>query len=225
MPPGTPTPTRAAPAGWGRLWIDRSLPRGLPGARPVANPAAIPPAYCWPFAADAGDMPIAGPIIADSASGVSGADRSPTATTFHFVQVAGNYLPYKIVPRPPPFAGDGAGLAPVASRCPPLLFSPHLLPVRGISTMDVTFAGGVDKETTCAPIRHGLMMSRSCAAGRATGFAGRPTTQPLRHRLTLTGRTLILTAAIDNLINQGAAGRPCKEYECHVRLPGNEWPG
>ena len=79
-----------------RLRTDRIRPRPT-ALRPAWSPtrAATPPASYWPFNRPSPLGPPRGPIIADAKSGVSGAGRVPRQNT-HFVEVAGNFSPYKI---------------------------------------------------------------------------------------------------------------------------------
>jgi N-acetyl-gamma-glutamyl-phosphate reductase len=105
----------------------------LPQAQLVANPGCYPTSILLglqPLLA--AGLPLSGPIIADSKSGVSGAGRAPKQHT-HFVEVANNFSPYGI--------GRGHRHLPEIEQqirawqpdAPPLIFSPHLLPVpRGI---------------------------------------------------------------------------------------------
>lgn len=195
----------------------------LPGARLVANPGCYPTSVLLALRPlMLSDMPIAGPIIADSASGVSGAGRSPTATT-HFVQVAGNYAPYKICRAHRHLPEMEQALRRWRADAPPLLFSPHLLPVpRGIlSTIYVTFAGEVDEDDLRA--RYATAYDDEpfvdvLPAGQLASLAHVNHTNRCAIALTLTGRTLILTAAIDNLI-KGAAGQAVQNMNVMFGCP------
>ena len=195
----------------------------LPGARLVANPGCYPTSVLLALRPlMLSDMPIAGPIIADSASGVSGAGRSPTATT-HFVQVAGNYAPYKIGRAHRHLPEMEQALRRWRADAPPLLFSPHLLPVpRGIlSTIYVTFAGEVDEDDLRA--RYATAYDDEpfvdvLPAGQLASLAHVNHTNRCAIALTLTGRTLILTAAIDNLI-KGAAGQAVQNMNVMFGCP------
>ena len=64
-------------------------------ARLVANPGCYPTGILLAVLPALQADLVNGTIIADSKSGVSGAGRSPKANT-HFVQVEGNFSPYKI---------------------------------------------------------------------------------------------------------------------------------
>src|SRR5690606_13143789 len=117
----------------------------LPGARLVANPGCYPTSVLLalrPLLLSG--IAVTGPIIANSASGVSGAGRGLSLTS-HFVEVADNFSPYKIgrAHRHLPEMEQAVGWW--RSPAPELIFSPHLLPVpRGIlSTIYVNLSGDV----------------------------------------------------------------------------------
>ena len=183
----------------------------LPGARLVANPGCYPTSVLLalrPLLLSG--VPIAGPIIADSKSGVSGAGRSPTLTT-HFVEVADNFSPYKIGRAHRHLPEMEQAIGQWRPDAPPLLFSPHLLPVpRGIlSTIYVT----LDTDATESELRRlyettydGEPFGRVLPTGELATLAHANYTNRCVMALTLVGRTLILTSAIDNLI-KGAAGQ------------------
>ena len=203
-----PAPHLLAEAVYGLTEVYRAK---LPGARLVANPGCYPTSVLlalWPLLR--ADVTINGPIIADSKSGVSGAGRAPTQST-HFVEVADNFSAYKIGRAHRHLPEMEQAIAQWRTAAPALIFSPHLLPVpRGIlSTIYLTFehdvteaalrglyAAAYDSEPfvdvlppgETAALAH-VIHSNRCAIG-----------------LTLAGRTLILTSAIDNLI-KGAAGQ------------------
>lgn len=183
----------------------------LPGARLVANPGCYPtsvllalqPLLCSNVALD-------GAIIADSKSGVSGAGRKPSQTT-HFVEVDGNLSPYKI--------GRVHRHLPEMEQVmqwwrpdtPPLVFSPHLLPVsRGmLSTIYVTLAEPVDERT----LREMYVATYNdepfvsvLPPGEVATLAHAVHTNRCAIGLTVAGTVLVLTSAIDNLV-KGAAGQ------------------
>ena len=156
------------------------------------------------------DSAITGPIIADSASGVSGAGRGPSLTS-HFVEVADNYAPYKIgrAHRHLPEMEQAIGWW--REDAPALIFSPHLLPVpRGIlSTLYVTFGHDVDEAELRA--RYAAAYDDEpfvdvLPAGSLASLAHVTHTNRCAIALTPVGRTLIITSAIDNLV-KGAAGQ------------------
>lgn len=203
-----PAPDLLDEAVYGLTEVNRTC---LPGARLVANPGCYPTSVLLalrPLLLS--DIAISGPIIADSASGVSGAGRGLSLTT-HFVEVADNYSPYKIgrAHRHLPEMEQAVGWWREAA--PAIIFSPHLLPVpRGIlSTIYVNLA----EEVVEAELRalytatyDGEPFVDVLPAGELASLAHVTHTNRCAIALTLTGRTLILTSAIDNLI-KGAAGQ------------------
>ncbi|MFO7538657.1 MAG: N-acetyl-gamma-glutamyl-phosphate reductase [Chloroflexota bacterium] len=191
----------------------------LAQAQLVANPGCYPTSILLglqPLLA--AGLPISGPIIADSKSGVSGAGRAPKQHT-HFVEIADNFSPYGI--------GRGHRHLPEIEQqirawqpdAPPLIFSPHLLPVpRGIlSTIYVNFESVSSKK---------LVVSNGMAEVRTlyeAAYGDEPFVDVLPEGelatlahvvhsnrcvigLTPAGSTLIITSAIDNLV-KGAAGQ------------------
>ncbi|MEW6281489.1 MAG: N-acetyl-gamma-glutamyl-phosphate reductase [Candidatus Eremiobacterota bacterium] len=98
----------------------------LAGASLVANPGCYPTASILALHPLARAGLIDGAAIVDAKSGVSGAGRSPSATT-HYCQVNENVKPYNLgVHRHQPEIEQGL-------RGTPVFFSPHLVPMtRGI---------------------------------------------------------------------------------------------
>jgi N-acetyl-gamma-glutamyl-phosphate reductase len=116
----------------------------LRGAKLIANPGCYPTSILVPIIPllKAGLIADDQPIICDSKSGVTGAGKTPTATT-HFVEVSESFKTYNIFKhRHAPEIAQGLGL-PNESRS--LIFTPHLLPInRGIlSTIYVRLNEGV----------------------------------------------------------------------------------
>lgn len=187
----------------------------LPGANLVAVPGCYPTSVLLglrPLLA--ANLPLTGPIIADSKSGVSGAGRQANDTT-HFMNVADNFAPYKI--------GRAHRHLPEMEQvmhwwqpdAPPLIFSPHLLPVpRGIlSTIYVTIAG----EWTLGDVAalYAEMYAHEpfiCVLppGKLATLAHVTHTNKCVIGLAQAGNTLIITSAIDNLI-KGAAGQAVQD--------------
>jgi N-acetyl-gamma-glutamyl-phosphate reductase len=203
-----PAPELLAEAVYGLTEVCRTE---LPAARLVANPGCYPtsvllalrPLLC-------GDTPLAGPIIADSASGVSGAGRSP-ALASHFVEVADNFSAYKIGRAHRHLPEMEQAIGQWRAGAPPLIFSPHLLPVpRGIlSTIYVSLAADTSESDLRARFDAaygGEPFVELLPPGETASLAHVNHTNRCAIGLTLVGRTLILTSAIDNLI-KGAAGQ------------------
>lgn len=203
-----PAPDLLAEAVYGLTEVYRD---DLPGARLVANPGCYPTSVLLalrPLLLS--DIPLAGPIIADSASGVSGAGRSPSLTS-HFVEVADNFSPYKIGRAHRHLPEMEQAIAWWRAGAPALIFSPHLLPVpRGIlSTVYVQLADDVDEtelRARYAAAYEGEPFVTVLPQGELASLAHVNYTNRCAVALTLVGRTLILTSAIDNLI-KGAAGQ------------------
>lgn len=203
-----PAPHLLAEAVYGLTEFARD---GLPSARLVANPGCYPTSVLLALQPLlAARLPLAGPIIADSKSGVSGAGRTPKQNT-HFVEVSNNFSPYKI--------GRAHRHLPEMEQVigwwhddpPPLIFSPHLLPVpRGIlSTIYVPLAAAPEPEAVAA------IYGRSYAdepfvkvlpPGQVATLAHAVHTNRCVIGYTIAGNTLVLTSAIDNLV-KGAAGQ------------------
>ncbi len=183
----------------------------LPGARLVANPGCYPTSVLLPLQPLlCSDVTLAGPIIADSKSGVSGAGRKPAQTT-HFVEVDGNLSPYKIgrahrhLPEMEQAMGDWRPSAP------PLIFSPHLLPVpRGmLSTIYVTLAEPLDEQQVRRMVAAAYDAERFVdllPPGEPATLAHVVHTNRCAIGVTVAGQTVVLTSAIDNLV-KGAAGQ------------------
>ena len=205
-----PAPELLATAVYGLTEFARSQ---LPGAKLVANPGCYPTSVLLALQPIlAAGLTIVGSIIADSKSGVSGAGRAPKQNT-HFVEVIDNFSPYNIGRKHRHLPEMEQGIASFSQNTdtPPLIFSPHLLPVpRGIlSTIYVTLDGQPDEAQlrelyaqayTNEPFVHVL------PAGQLASLAHVTHTNRCAIGLTVAGNTLILTSAIDNLV-KGAAGQ------------------
>jgi N-acetyl-gamma-glutamyl-phosphate reductase len=197
----------------------------LAQAQLVANPGCYPTSILLglqPLLA--AGLPLKGPIIADSKSGVSGAGRAPRQRT-HFVEVAGNFSPYGI--------GRGHRHLPEIEQqlrawqpdAPPLIFSPHLLPVpRGIlSTIYVNLSPVVgDRSSVIGQMR--ALYETAYEAEPFVNVLPEGEVATLAHvvhsnrcaiGLTLAGSTLIITSAIDNLV-KGAAGQAVQNMNVMV---------
>jgi N-acetyl-gamma-glutamyl-phosphate reductase len=198
----------------------------IAGARLVANPGCYPTSVILGLAPAAAAGWLAGSVIADSKSGVSGAGRSPSLKT-HFVEANENLSPYGIGRSHrhlPEMEQELVALGASAATWG-LVFTPHLLPVnRGIlSTIYLALPDGVGE----AEVR-----------GRyAARYAGEPFVYLLSdgHPATLAHavntnccaiglavvpetRTLIVTAAIDNLV-KGASGQAVQNMNIMYGLP------
>jgi N-acetyl-gamma-glutamyl-phosphate reductase len=187
----------------------------LPHAKLVAVPGCYPTSILLPLQPIlTAQLLLAGPIIADSKSGVSGAGRTPTDTT-HFMNVSDNFSAYKIgrAHRHLPEIEQVMGWWQPAP--PPLIFSPHLLPVpRGIlSTIYITPANGwhLDEiRQLFAAAYDDEPFVRLLPPGQLASLAHVTHTNQCVIGLTQAGQTLIITSAIDNLV-KGAAGQAVQD--------------
>jgi len=170
----------------------------------------------------AAHLPIAGDVIIDAKSGVSGAGRAPSQTT-HFVEVADNLAPYKI--------GRAHRHLPEMEQVigwwhpspPRLIFCPHLLPApRGIlANLYVPLANGLTEahvrdlyQSTYA----GEPFIDLLPAGELATLAHVTYTNRCAISLTVAGGTLIISAATDNLV-KGAAGQAVQNMNVMAGFP------
>lgn len=188
----------------------------LVDAHLVANPGCYPTGVLLALRPLLQAGAVAGTVIADAKSGVSGAGRAPKQHT-HFVEVADNFSPYKIGRAHRHLPEMEQGMKAAAPDAPPLtdalalIFSPHLLPVpRGILS------------TIYAPLKEGWTEGRVRSAfeelycdepfvrllppGELATLAHVNHSNRCALALTTAGQTLIMTSAIDNLV-KGAAGQ------------------
>lgn len=184
--------------------------QALPPARLVANPGCYPTSILLALQPALQAGAVGGTIIADSKSGVSGAGRTPKQQT-HYVEVEGNFLPYKIGRTHRHLPEMEQGLAFWHEDPPPLIFSPHLLPVpRGI--LSTIYLPLVD-EWSEEGLRELYLATYEAEpfvnilpAGEVATLAHVTHTNRCVIGLTSGDRMLILTSAIDNLV-KGAAGQ------------------
>jgi N-acetyl-gamma-glutamyl-phosphate reductase len=182
----------------------------LPAARLVANPGCYPTAILLALQPALVAGAIGGPIIADAKSGVSGAGREPKQSS-HFVEVNENFSPYKIGRSHRHLPEMEQALAAWQPAAPPLIFSPHLLPVsRGIlATIYAPLQAGwteADVRALYAERYGGEPFVRLLPAGQPATLAHAVRTNRCAIGLVVVAGTLILTSAIDNLV-KGAAGQ------------------
>lgn len=214
-----PAPELLAEAVYGLSEFTRE---SLPGARLVANPG------CYPTSILLALRPLllaglaAGTIIADSKSGVSGAGRAPKQNT-HFVEVANNFSAYKIGRSHRHLPEIEQELSAWQADMPPLIFTPHLLPVpRGIlSTIYVPLKPGLTEQALYELYRGayaGEPFVKILPPGQSATLAHVVHTNRCVIGLTEAAGTLILTSAIDNLI-KGAAGQAVQNMNLMFGLP------
>ena len=202
-----PTPQLLPEAVYGLTEFAR---QALPQARLVANPGCYPTSILLALQPVIQAGAVTGTIIADSKSGVSGAGRTPKQGS-HFVEVAGNFSPYKIGQSHRHLPEIEQGLAGWDDHPPQLIFSPHLLPVpRGIlSTIYVPLA----KDWSEQAVREIYLETyeeepfvKLLPAGEVATLAHAVYTNRCVIGMTVAANTLIITSAIDNLL-KGAAGQ------------------
>lgn len=203
-----PAPELLAEAVYG---LTEAAREKLPGARLVANPGCYPTSVLLPLRPLlCAGVKLSGPIIVDAKSGVSGAGSKPTSTT-HFISVADNLSPYKIGRSHRHLPEMEQQLRHYQPGVPPLIFSPHLLPVpRGmLSTIYLSPANGtsaadaraiLEKAYAGEPFIDVLPPSEPATLAHVTR------TNRCAVGLADAGEMIILTSAIDNLL-KGASGQ------------------
>ena len=197
----------------------------IAGANLIANPGCYPTSIILGLAPLARAGWLAGTIIADSKSGVSGAGRTPSLKT-HFVEANENLSPYSIgrthrhLPemeqelRAEEQRRGGAGEAPTGQSVGwQLVFSPHLVPInRGmLSTIYVTLPDGVTEDQVreaYAAMYAAEPFVYLLPKGQVATFAHTANTNYCAIGLTFVPdtSTLIVTSSIDNL-GKGASGQ------------------
>ncbi len=183
----------------------------LPNAQLIATPGCYPTnalLALQPLMAN--QIKVAGTVVIDAKSGVSGAGRTPKSGT-HFVTVADNFSPYKIGQAHRHLPEMSEKIGNWHHNPPELIFSPHLLPVpRGIlANIYVPLAEAM----TEGDIRQLYLNSyagepfvKVLPAGKLATLAHVTNSNRCAISLTLAGNMLIITSAIDNL-TKGAAGQ------------------
>ena len=193
----------------------------IAGASLIANPGCYPTSIILGLAPLARAGWLAGTIIADSKSGVSGAGRTPSLKT-HFVEANENLSPYSIgrshrhIPEMEQELRISEHLHPPAgavSANQRIVFSPHLVPInRGmLSTIYVTLPNGVT-ENQVREAYTAMYAAEPFAyllpKGQVATFAHTANTNYCAIGLTFVpeAATLIVTSSIDNL-GKGASGQ------------------
>ncbi len=189
----------------------------IAGASLIANPGCYPTSIILGLAPLARAGWLAGTIIADSKSGVSGAGRTPSLKT-HFVEANENLSPYSIgrAHRHLPEMEQELRMADAiadAMSVAAIIFSPHLVPInRGmLSTIYVTLPAGVSEAEVRE--RYAAMYAAEpfvylLPKGQVATFAHTANTNYCAIGLTFVPdtSTLIITSSIDNL-GKGASGQ------------------
>jgi N-acetyl-gamma-glutamyl-phosphate reductase len=187
----------------------------------AGNPVIIANPGCYPTGASLGCFPAlskgiaAGAIIVDSASGISGGGREPSRQ-FHYPECADSVTPYKIGSHrhTPEIERNFTAMAAIEGRkSPPVIFTPHLVPMnRGIlstiyiplsreqetSKLQALYAGFYKDEPFVRVLPSGL----TAGTNRVRGSNYCDISVHTDH----SGSTLIVVSAIDNMV-KGAAGQ------------------
>jgi N-acetyl-gamma-glutamyl-phosphate reductase len=223
-------PRPAALAGQAIYGLTELARDRLPGAQLIANPGCYPTAALLALAPFATAGLLAGEVIVDAKSGVSGAGRT-AAKAYGFSELEGSVSAYGLgghrhLPEieqglaAAAFPGTATAGAPVARAA--VTFVPHLVPMaRGLlATCYLRLADDLDGTALRAflcdaypdePFVHVLEAppATKLAAGSNHAFLFAERTAP--------GRAVV-TCAIDNL-GKGAAGQAVQNMNVALRLP------
>jgi N-acetyl-gamma-glutamyl-phosphate reductase len=196
---------------------------------PLPTPVIIGNPGCYPTGASLGCFPalakglVAGTIIVDAASGISGGGREPSRQ-FHYPECADSVAPYKIGAHrhTPEIARNFAAMAAIEGRASPqVVFTPHLVPMnRGILstiyiplTAEYASTGNTDEKTNRLrelyvdfykdePFVRVLPPGIIAASNRVRGS----NYCDISVHTDQSGSMLIIVSAIDNMV-KGAAGQ------------------
>lgn len=186
----------------------------LPGARLVANPGCYPTSVLLALKPILPMLSPGEPVVADSASGVSGAGRR-AGEAFSFAEISGNFKAYGVGShRHEPEIRAELGLAADT----PFVFVAHLLPaVRGIlSTIHVGFARPRAAEEVAAAFAEAYARCRFVEVLPAgllpdlRSVAGTPRAT-IGFTLLDGGRRAVVVSALDNLL-KGAASQAVQNF-------------
>jgi N-acetyl-gamma-glutamyl-phosphate reductase len=212
-----PAPDALAEAVYGLTELARDQ---LPGARLIANPGCYPTASLLALAPFAHAGVLAGDVVVDAKSGVSGAGRG-AGTDFLYTELEGGTRAYGI-PRHRHTPEITQGLAAAGGGEIAVTFVPHLIPqVRGIiATCYLTLADDLDDRVlrdildeayADEPFVHPMATppSSKLASGSNHAFVYAARTGP---------RRAVVIGAIDNL-GKGAAGQAVQNMNVALGLP------
>lgn len=203
--------------------VERARP-ALADARLAACPGCYPTSVllpCLPLV-DAGAIAAGSCLVANSASGVSGAGKQPTDTTL-YGNVDGNFRAYGVgTHRHAPEIAQELARAAGARRAPELVFVPHLLPTfRGIlSTLYLEAAQGWDAQRMRALLAEAYA-DEPFVFVHAEGQPGAAdVARSNRCHIAVAdgGGRVVVTSAIDNLV-KGAAGQAVQALNCMFGWP------
>ncbi len=202
-----PAPELLPRAVYGLTEVNR---QAVSSAPLVANPGCYPTSVLLALYPLVSENSFQGPVMIDAKSGVSGAGRTPSATT-HFVEVDENLSPYKIgrahrhIPEMEQTLESWVG-GPVE-----IVFAPHLVPLsRGLlSTIYLRLPGEqgeAELRQRFGELFSGEPFVKLLPPGEAATLAHVVRTNDCAIGLAMAGDTVILTSAIDNLL-KGASGQ------------------
>jgi N-acetyl-gamma-glutamyl-phosphate reductase len=182
----------------------------LPEAQLVANPGCYPTSALLPLLPLAEKSAIAGTVVVDAKSGVTGAGRAPR-TDMLFAERAEDLQPYKIGRAHRHVPEIVQELSRVGLKNPSLVFSPHLLPVRRglLSTIYIPLDSGWNEHRvreTWQDAYAGEPFVRLLPPESPASLAHAVRSNRCVLGLTVVEDMAIVTSAIDNLV-KGAAGQ------------------
>ncbi|HEX2765312.1 MAG TPA: N-acetyl-gamma-glutamyl-phosphate reductase [Candidatus Limnocylindria bacterium] len=212
-----PAPSALAEAVYGLTEFARDR---LPGAKLIANPGCYPTAGLLALTPFARAGVLAGDVVVDAKSGVSGAGRG-AGTDFLYTELEGGTKAYGL-PRHRHTPEITQGLAAAGADGIGLTFVPHLIPqVRGIiATCYLTLADDLDDDALRAilddayadePFVHVTPKPPSTKHASGSNHAFVFVTRTGRNRA-------VAVAAIDNL-GKGAAGQAVQNMNAALGLP------
>lgn len=205
--PGDATPEWGRDAVYGLPELHRERIRG---AEVVANPGCYPTAAILALAPLVRAGLIAGPVIVNAASGVTGAGRSPKRELL-FAEVAENFSAYGLGNTHRHLAEMRDQTARLGTA-PELVFAPHLLPVRRgiLETIHVPLREMPADPLALWSAAYDAELFVEIVAGRAPALADVVGSNRVAIGVVpvagLTTPMLTVVAAIDNLL-KGAAGQ------------------
>ncbi|MEX1024409.1 MAG: N-acetyl-gamma-glutamyl-phosphate reductase [Planctomycetota bacterium] len=194
-------------------------------ARLVANPGCYATASILPLAPLATAGFLDDLVVIDAKSGVSGAGRTPTATT-HFCSAANDVQPYKVgrVHRHVAEIEQALRLHDVEQAEHQVVFNPHLVPIeRGIQATAVVRTGDAALvRATLEDAYRGEEFVRVLPAGRCARIRGVAYTNRAEIAVTAVPgvEATVVTVAIDNLL-KGAAGQAVQNLNLMAGFPEN----
>ena len=193
----------------------------------IANPGCYPTSIILGLAPLARAGWLAGTIIADSKSGVSGAGRTPSLKT-HFVEANENLSPYSIgrvhrhLPEMEQELRNANRKLQTANDQWQLIFSPHLVPInRGmLSTIYITLPEGVTEGPGAGGLRSDVCrrtVRLSAAEGPGRDLRAYGQHQLLRHRADVRAGHVNADRHFEHRQpGQRRVGAGGAEYECDV---------